>query len=59
MKWYRIRLWYGEPDTGFLLMRNVVEATCQMQAINKAVKPIVALLEPKWDEFSFKVEQIQ
>lgn len=55
---YRIRLWYGEPDTGLLLMRNTVVAETEMDAIHKATLAMNALLEPDWDEYSFKVEPV-
>jgi hypothetical protein len=51
-------LWLGEINTGLLLMRNNVEAACPLDAITKAIFPMLQLLDSDLDEFSFTVERL-
>jgi hypothetical protein len=55
---YSIKMWYGEPDTGILIARPVVEADTKIGAFLQFIVPAIRLVEADWDEFSFRVEKL-
>lgn len=56
---YRIRLWEGDAETGRLILRNTVEASDKLAALEKALMPVVKLIEVEWNEFSLRVDTVE
>lgn len=56
---YRIRMWQGDPETGRLILRNTVEASDKLAALQAAMLPVVRLIEVEWSEFSLRVDTVE
>lgn len=56
---YSLKMWYGEPDTGILIARPIIEADTKIGALIKFIGPAVRLVEADWEEFSFRVEKLE